>query len=441
MYPFFELPSFTSGMLIALIASFHILPSHLATGAFWFTVSVERDAIRRNRPELLDFLKKYTLFILLFCFVFGSLTGVGIWFSSTVASPRGISGLIHNYVWGWATEWVFFIIEIVTIYTYYYTFGKIGSRTHLRIGWIYAWAAWISMIIITGILSFMLSSGKWIETGGFFDGFFNRTYWPQLFMRTGLMFGIAGLYAIIVASRLDNLDVRKWITRKAAIWGIGGMAAAGFFCAWYLFSLPEAAKALLFEGTLPYLKKLGTVAIGSLAIVTTSFIIFGFMSPWRVNTVTGTILVLVLFAGIGAAEGIREGIRRPYVIDNYLYSNQIVAHDLPAKKVTAETVRFRTDGFLKNLFFVPDQIKDDPGSHPVEAGRIVILFQCGNCHALERGGIIRPLPALISRLGMNSPEELADYLLALESYPFMPPFVGTDEDRLAAGAYLASLVR
>ncbi len=63
-----------------------------------------------------------------------------------------------------ATEWVFSIIEIVAIYVHYYTFGKIDAHHHLRVGWIYAWGAWISRVIITGILAFMLTPGKWLET-------------------------------------------------------------------------------------------------------------------------------------------------------------------------------------------------------------------------------------------------------------------------------------
>jgi cytochrome bd-type quinol oxidase subunit 1 len=174
MYPIFEFPVVGGGMIIALIATFHILPCHLATGGFWITYFLERKAYAENDVGLLQFLKKFTLMVLIFCFVTGSLTGVGIWFASTIISPRAISGLIHNYVWGWATEWVFFVIEIVTIYIYYYTFGKISRKAHLRIGLLYAMAAWLSMVVITGILAFMMTPGKWVKTGDFFDGFFKK---------------------------------------------------------------------------------------------------------------------------------------------------------------------------------------------------------------------------------------------------------------------------
>jgi cytochrome bd-type quinol oxidase subunit 1 len=238
MYPIWQVPHFSAGIVLALIATFHILPSHLSTSAMWFNVYVETKAYRENRPELLEFIKKYTLLLLVFAYVLGSLSGVGIWYAATVANPRGISGLIHNYVWGWATEWVFFIIEVTGIFVYYYTLNKVDRKTHLRIGWIFALASWVTMIIITGILAFMLSPGKWLQTGNFFDGFFNPTYWPQLFMRTSVMFSIGAAYAIIVATRLGNGNVKKLVMKTASLWGTGGLLLGGL-----LFMVSQGASA------------------------------------------------------------------------------------------------------------------------------------------------------------------------------------------------------
>ena len=124
--------------------------------------------------------------------------------------------------WGWATEWVFFIIEVTGIFIYYYTFGKVDKKTHLKIGWIVAIGGWTTMVVIVGILAFMVSPGKWTVTGNFFDGFFNQTYWPQLLMRTALMFSIGAAYAIAVASRVKNEDVKRFVVKAASVWGLQG---------------------------------------------------------------------------------------------------------------------------------------------------------------------------------------------------------------------------
>ncbi len=441
MYPFWELPFYTSGIVIALIATFHILPCHLATGAFWFNVYIERKSINENRPELMEFIRRYSLLILIFCFVIGSLTGVGIWFAATVASPRAISGLIHNYVWGWATEWVFFIIEIAAIYVYYYTLGRIDSKSHLMLGWLYAWAAWISMVIITGILAFMLSPGKWVETGGFFDGFFNETYWPQLFTRTALMFGIAGVYAVIVASTLEDRKVRHEIIRKAAVWGIAGMVAGALFSTWYLYKMPAPARELGLEGGLPYLQSMLKAAGFCYLAVLLWFVVCGLVRPQWSGRVTGIIVLCVLFLGIGAGEGFREGVRRPYIIAQYMYGNQIIGTDLPAKGITSEVEKFDNEGFYNNLYFRPDNTDMQKQKDRFLAGRIIALHQCGNCHALDINGKMRPLPKLLADLSPESPEDIAGFLEALGDYPYMPPFSGTDEDRAAAAEYLFWIVR
>jgi len=440
MYPVWVVPYLTSGLVIGLIASFHILPSHLAVGAFWFNVYLERKAYREKRPELLSFIKRYTLLILIFCFVFGSLSGVGIWYAATVSSPRGISALIHNYVWGWATEWVFFLIEVATIYVYYYTFGKVDERTHLRIGYLYAVAAWISMIIITGILAFMLTPGRWLETGRFFDGFFNPTYWPQLAARTTLMFGIAGLYALAVAATLKHAEVRREVTRLAGLWGSAGLLLGGLFSAWYLKKLPPEAADFLFGGTLPYLKTLLYVAVAGWGVTLLYFLIFGLAAP-RANTLFGALAVLVvLFLGIFAGEGLREGLRRPYIVAGFMYGHQVVGTDLPAKGIKSEVEELNERGYLSRLGYLPPALRHPTEENRLETGRILVAHQCANCHALTRRGV-RSLPRLLEGLGMTDPEDLAGFLEGLDGYPYMPPFVGTEEERLAAGAFLSTLIR
>src|SRR5690606_38782777 len=131
-------------------------------------------AYRRNQPELLDFIKKYGLFLLIFSYVLGSITGPGIWYSTTVASPRGISALIHSFVWKWATEWVFFVIEVVGVYMIIFLVSKVDRATHLRISIIFGLASYGTLLIIIGILSFMMWPGKpeWFIEGGYLNGFY-----------------------------------------------------------------------------------------------------------------------------------------------------------------------------------------------------------------------------------------------------------------------------
>ncbi|MCS7200152.1 MAG: cytochrome ubiquinol oxidase subunit I [Caldimicrobium sp.] len=332
MYPIWEVPVLSASFILGIIATIHILPSHLSTSAMWFNVFIETKAYRENRPELLEFIRKYALLLLVFAYVVGTLSGIGIWFSATVASPRAISGLIHNYVWGWATEWIFFIIEVVGIIVYYYTLGKVDQKTHLKLGWIFAIGSWTTMIIIVGILAFMLSPGKWPETGNFFDGFFNQTYWPQLLMRTSFMFAIAGVYAIVIATTIKNIEVKKYIIRQASYWGLVGMIAGIIFFFLYLKSLPTHNRELLGILDIDTLKNVIYVCLGFMFL----YFIIANRKPEIINLPVAILSIVIIFAGIFSTERIREMIRKPYIFGTLMYSNQIIAKDLPAKGVKAD---------------------------------------------------------------------------------------------------------
>ncbi|MFN4132325.1 MAG: hypothetical protein ACK4GE_04530 [Caldimicrobium sp.] len=437
MYPIWEVPYLSSALIIGIIASFHILPSHLAIAGLWVNVFVEKIAYVKNRLDYLNFIRRFTLLILIFCFIYGSLSGIGIWYSATVSSPRAISALIHNYVWGWATEWVFFLIEIATIYAYYYTLGKVDSKTHLRIGYIYAIAAWISMIIITGILAFMLTPGKWLETGNFFDGFFNPTYFPQLFMRTFLMFGIAGIYGLLIASTLEaqaKIDLSKIISRIAFL----GMILGGLSAYWYYKKLPETALELITG--LPYLQILVKISLLAFIILLIYFLVVGFLIPRLNNFVLSFLLIIIAFIGILSAEGIREGVRRPYVINYFMYGNQAIGRDIPALNIKEEVTKFQETGLLQHLGYLPDGLRKITSENKLEVGRIIALHNCANCHAFTKSGV-RSLPKLFAKLNPQSPDDIDAFLSALGSFPYMPPFIGNEEERKAAAEYLFTLVK
>jgi hypothetical protein len=58
---------------------------------------------------------------------------------------------------------------------------KLEARLHEWYGWIYFTAAFASMVIINGIVTFMLTPGRWVQNHQVWTGFFNPTYFPSLF--------------------------------------------------------------------------------------------------------------------------------------------------------------------------------------------------------------------------------------------------------------------
>jgi len=232
-YPLFLVPHIGGSWLIGAVAIFHVIIAHFAIGGGLLTVVTEQLSARRENALWLAFARKHAVFLVLLSSVLGALSGVGIWFTVGVVHPAAVASLIRSFVWGWAIEWVFFIVEMAAALLYVGTWDRVSRKTHLAIGWIYFVAAYLSLVVINGIVTFMLTPGWWLETRAFWDGFFNPTYWPSLVLRTGIALMLAGAYGWLVAARMPGNGERVALVRYLAVWGIAGVAVAGAGVAWW----------------------------------------------------------------------------------------------------------------------------------------------------------------------------------------------------------------
>src|SRR5689334_16877904 len=130
-YPVWDVPIIGSGWVIGMIAIFHIMISHFAIGGGFYLPLAERRALKLGRRDWLEFLPRHSKFFMILTGAYGAVSGVGIWFAIGLAAPEATSTLIHNFVFGWAIEWVFFLIELTTAAVYYYTWNRIPDRLHL----------------------------------------------------------------------------------------------------------------------------------------------------------------------------------------------------------------------------------------------------------------------------------------------------------------------
>ena len=239
-YPVWELTTAGGGLLIALMAVFHVYVAHFAVGGGLFLVLLEKKAYAERSGELLGYLKQHSRFFLLLTMVFGGMTGVGIWFTIALLNPEATSILIHTFVFGWATEWVCFVGEIVALFIYYYTFGKMQPAQHLRIGWLYFIFAWLSLFLINGIIDFMLTPGDWLANGNFWSGFFNPSMWPALVFRTAIACMFAGIFGFLTSVFISDADLRQRMARYCARWILLAFAGAALGAWWYFVVLPDA---------------------------------------------------------------------------------------------------------------------------------------------------------------------------------------------------------
>ncbi len=418
-YPAWYLPNLGGGLLIAIIAILHVVISHLAVGGGLFLVMTERKAVRSNNSALLEYVKKHTWFFLLLTMVFGGISGVGIWFIISLVHPAATSSLIHTFVFGWAIEWVFFIGEIVALLIYHYRFGKMDHRSHMILGWLYFIFAWLSLFVINGILGFMLTPGKWIETGNFWHGFFNPSFLPSLIFRTSIAVIFAGVFGLVTASWLKDPDTRHSVFRLCARWMYIPLLVLVITGIYYTRVISEESFQNLF-----HFNREGSPFITLLIV--SSLLLFGvglftlIRTPQFVQRLGSLLLVLICFAWMAGFEYMREIARKPYVLYGHMYSTGITPD---------QVADLNQEGFLNRVKWTT--VSEVNADNMLEAGAELFRLQCLSCHTLDGyNGLINKTDNLTER-GMEA------FLTGMGKVnTYMPPFAGTDNEKRALAAYI-----
>lgn len=418
-YPVWYLPGTGGSLLIAIIAIIHVVIAHFAVGGGLFLVLTEHKAYRTKDSALLNYVKSHTWFFLLLTMVMGGVTGVGIWFIIALVHPAATSFLIHQFVFAWAIEWVFFIAEIVALLIYHYRFGKMSRRNHLIMGWLYFIFAWLSLFVINGILAFMLTPGRWLETGNFWHGLFNPGFLPTLIFRTAIAAIIAGVFGLITALFKKDKALRQTIMKWCAGWMYIPLAILALSALYYTVVIDAEALAniLHFNPESIIFRKI---------IVYTSIILFGLglftliRFPRKLQGVTVTLLVTITFVWMGGFEYLREIARKPYVIYETLYSNGIRP---------GEIEDINASGFLAAARW--SRIKEVTDENFSEAGGEIFRLQCLSCHTENNYNGVKNKVELMTERGI---EAQLTGMGKINTY--MPPFAGTSTEKKALAAWL-----
>jgi len=415
-FPVWEL-ELGGGMLIAIVAIIHVYISHFAIGGGLFLVITEHYAYRIQDQYLINYVKTHSRFFALVTLVAGTLTGVGIWFTIGLVSPSATSALIRTFVWGWATEWVFFFVEIAAAIFYYTTWEKVSRRTHLAYGWIYFAAAFMSLVVINGILSFMLTPGRWIETQNFWHGFYNPTYPPSLVTRTAICVMLAGVYAFLTGHFIEKRSTRARLMRYAGIWGLTGTVLAVPGMWWYYSNMP-AGSAELIAGGLPVAGlAVKFLAFGGLALAI--MLLIAIFLPRKFKFGSALLTAAIALTVFGAFEWTREAIRKPYIIYDYMYGNGLRPNEYDAIR--------EKGGILASAVWVSNREQRMDSL----TGREVFRIACRSCHTISGyNGLSGPLSGL-------DQDYIGGLMSRLEYIKgSMPPFPGSETEAGAAAAYL-----
>ncbi len=429
-FPVWNVGGVGGGWIIGIIATMHVYVSHFAIGGGLYLALTEMIAVKNKDQETLTFLRGHANFFMLLTTVFGAMGGVGIWFAVGNVNPAGISALIHNFMFFWAIEWVVFFVEIAIAFFYYYSWGKVSQKFHLQLAWLYFGIAFLSLIVINGILTFMLTPGKWIETRNIWDGFFNPSYWPSVFLRFTIMCSIAGIFAIVTSSRIKEDAFRHRMLHYSAKWLMPSFFLLPFVGYWYFSSLPESIATMLQSG-------IANVGSGNLSVLTRILLLVMLLSVTiYVVSVIGPYLnpknftfgfsIMILILGLvvtGATESIREMLRKPYVIHGYLYSNGTL------KAIASDSTYY---GILKHNRWIAERTITKENQKIV--GEKIFRVQCQSCHTADGYRSMTDLAKGWDR------EFIFKRLAALTATGVMPPFMGNEDERRALAEYIGDVV-
>lgn len=449
-YPWWYVPWLTSPMLIAAIAIAHVLVSHYAVGGGLFLAVETGFAYHSGDQAYLEYLRRHTGFFVLLTVVFGAISGVGIWWTIGLASPTATEVLIRAFVFGWATEYVFFVLEILSAFAFYYYWGRLAPAVHIRLGWMYAISAWVSLVLITGITAFMLNPGGWPASRSFWVGFLNPQFVPQTVARTGGALLLSSLYVYLHAAvTLRDRRLSELIARRSSRPALAGAVLVTLGGIGWLMFLPESALAALEAA--PVLSVLVILIFALTAVVFALLYLGPYRNPHWMSPGFALSLFLFGLAAFSTGEFIREAVRKPYIIYNVLLGNQVAPGDVG---------RLRKGGFLEANPWsraVVQRIATDHHADVVDKRRIdeqallelaetqpqvlqvvgqtLFMYHCNDCHALERG-YSAVLPMLRGRdLDMN----FAMVKHLEKAHFFMPPWCGTETEALILARYLTSI--
>ncbi|MCL4538186.1 MAG: cytochrome ubiquinol oxidase subunit I [Bacteroidetes bacterium] len=443
-YPWWYVPNFTAPMLIAGIATIHVFVSLYAVGGGIVLAGEVSHAYKSNDRPMLDYLRTHTLFFILLTVVFGAITGVGIWWTIGLASPLATESLIHIFVFGWAMEYVFFVIEIVSAFVFHYYWGRLDPKTHAAIGWIYAISAYISLVLITGITAFQLDIGNWTPEKGMWTAFFNPQTIPQIMARSGAALLLASLYIYLHAAfKLRNdVHLRSLVENRVSKWGMAGAALVTAGGAWWYVNIPESAKSALAGASA---LNILTALIFLASAVVFFMLYFGpYRHPGWLNPGFAILYFLLGIAATGTGEFIREGARKPYIVYNYVTGNNVLVSEIPKLQASGYlNGGVWTRAYLKEQY--PQAVTKDgnidyaemlklPVAEQVKVGKVLFQYHCNDCHStngfsgldrLTQGWTRDMISTVVTHLN--------------KAHYFMPPWCGNDAEAVLITEFIQSL--
>ncbi len=442
-FPLFHLDFIGNRMLIAITAIIHVIVNHpMAVGAVPLVTLLEWIAHRRGNPKLDKLAYNFTFVFFIITTSLGALTGVGIWFTTALVNPDAIGSLLRVFFWAWFTEWIVFVIEVCLIMVYFLTWKSLSvnhKKRHIAIGVILSFFSWITLAIITGILGFMMNTGNWVPyirewsaNSELFTALFNPLYLPQLVFRTPFALMTAGLFFMFLAPFFTKKEdeLRYKAVRYLSAWTLVWLPLTALAGYWYWKSIPRymAANAPIAMTTQNYTSWYPTILMILQVMVIFVFLIslLGMIRSRWLPRVVLLVPFIVCIGLLGSFERVREFVRKPFVIKDYLYANGLRVDHYPL---------YKEDGILPYASFVGARQVTD--SNQLQAGQDVFMLACSRCHTVGGLNSVNKKFKKLFPTGPWQKEQISAFIKNMHNIrPFMPPFPGNDRELDALTAFI-----
>jgi mono/diheme cytochrome c family protein len=145
-------------------------------------------------------------------------------------------------------------------------------------------------------------------------------------------------------------------------------------------------------------------------------------------------VAIVALGAMGSFEFVREAIRKPYVIGNYLYGNSLYAAATPGDGGFS-VEKIDAAGVLNTAKWV--ERRELTKDNQVALGREIFRLECASCHTTNAYRGVRKYLAM-RQWDLNTTQAMLGSLDVFHN-GVMPPFAGTDAERDALAAYLNTL--
>jgi len=211
--------------------------------------------------------------------------------------------------------------------------------------------------------------------------------------------------------------------RWAGWWLVLGIALLLPLGRWYFHDFPSYSRAY-FSGMYPAVHHalLGGVVCAGVALAFA--LVFALLRPGLMNPLVVAVLLVAGIGVMGSGEYLREFSRYPYVINSYIYANDVRVGQFESIAASGVT---RTSPWV-------EASAAEPRAEQSNYGRQLFALECGSCHSVDG---YRGMRKFARGWDAKFAGEILLHLPVVRET--MPPFAGDAHDRAALGSYLASL--